>query len=292
MTRTACFIPTTTTFRRPRSAAEASTSHGARSGISRQDRRCSTAVGRHFARSNASIWSAASVNPLASPNRQRRILLTRLHTIGAVNAERGRLHVGGAGGRPDRRRPSRSSPGIVRTTTKRFAGGQCDRRNRGRTPVAAGLPAAWPRRCGAAVERHDGLRLTARDEIAAIAFSADIVYKWRPRICRGSAARAGPRSGQRASPVLEHRGWEPARRPRPIPADRSRSRVRDRRAAGGVAPSRRHDRPLSARRRRRANAVVVFSCSEIAARLSRNGRHRGRSLHIVAASDSNGRPGR
>jgi hypothetical protein len=38
--------------------------------------------------------------------------------------------------------------------------------------------------------------------------------------------------------------------------------------------------------------VVVFSCSEIAARLSRNGRHRGRSLHIVAASDSNGRPGR
>ena len=128
------------------------------------------------------------VNPfvVAESTAPHPMLLTRLHTIGASSAERGRLHVS-----PEQEAAARSGstafkPVIARnrehyyeSIRQRFnaiAGLAPDER----LPVdfaagCSGLADVW-----AAVERHvNGLRLTTRDEIAQIAFFlSDTVYKW------------------------------------------------------------------------------------------------------------------
>ena len=128
------------------------------------------------------------VNPfvVAESTAPHPLLLTRLHTIGASNTERGRLHVS-----PEQEAAARSGstsfkPVIARnrehyyeSIRQRFnaiEGLAPDER----LPVdfaagCGGLADAW-----AAVERHvNGLRLTTRDEIAQVAFFlSDTVYKW------------------------------------------------------------------------------------------------------------------
>jgi hypothetical protein len=128
------------------------------------------------------------VNPLvvAESTIPHPLLLTRVHTIGASNVERGRLHVspeqeaaaqsGSAALKPIIARPREDYYDAIR---RRF--NAIDRlAPERRLPLdfaagCTGLADVW-----AAVERHvAGLGLTSRDEIAEIAFFlSDIVYKW------------------------------------------------------------------------------------------------------------------
>jgi hypothetical protein len=128
------------------------------------------------------------VNPLAvaESTMPHPLLLTRLHTIGAVKAERGRLHVsaeqeaaaqtGSVALKPVIARHREDYYKAIRRRFNAIDGIEGERRLPPDFAAGcSGLADVW-----AAVERHvSGLRLTARDEIAAIAFFlSDIVYKW------------------------------------------------------------------------------------------------------------------
>ena len=128
------------------------------------------------------------VNPfvVAESTAPHPLLLTRLHTIGASNAERGRLHVS-----PEQEAAARSGSTSFKPVVSRNREDYYESIRRRfnaieglaadeRLPVdfaagCSGLADVW-----AAVERHvNGLRLTTRDEIAQIAFFlSDTVYKW------------------------------------------------------------------------------------------------------------------
>lgn len=128
------------------------------------------------------------VNPfvLAESTAPHPLLLIRIHTVSASNAERGRLHVSPEQGAAARTGSAAFKPIIPRSRDQHY---ESIRRRfnaieglepHERLPVdfasgCTGLADLW-----AAVERHvSGLRLNTRDEIAQIAFFlSDTVYKW------------------------------------------------------------------------------------------------------------------
>lgn len=128
------------------------------------------------------------VNPfvLAESITPHPLLLTRIHTTSASNAERGRLHVSSEQEHAARVESaafkpitSRNREQYYESIRRRFnAIGQLEAHERLPVDFAAnckGLADMWE-----AVERHvSGLRLTTRDQIAQLAFFlADTVYKW------------------------------------------------------------------------------------------------------------------